>query len=140
MNRCISTCVCVTNLHSTINTGYACPWVHMYCVTVDKLTPWMFDQFLLWHKLHVRSMFSDNSNYLYGRCICKDKFPLFNEKNSIIKWKIHVLPLNESLKKDKGRLVSTLWWGNINLNILVHKLLAVIMLKCIGEGNEAVYV
>lgn len=85
-------------------------------------------------------MCSDYLNYLYGRCICEDKFPLFNEKNSIIKCKIHVLPLNESLKKDKGRLVSTLWWGNINLNILVHKLLAVIMLKCIGEGNECVWV
>lgn len=52
-----------------------------------------------------------------------------------------MLRLNESFsKKDKGRLVSTGWWGNINFHILVHKLLAAIMLKCIGEGNECVWV
>lgn len=30
--------------------------------------------------------------------------------------------------------------GNINLHILVHKLLAAKMLKCIGEGNECVWI
>lgn len=28
-------------------------------------------------------MCSDNSNYLYGRCICEDKFPLFNERKIV---------------------------------------------------------
>lgn len=85
-------------------------------------------------------MFFDYLNYLYGCCICEDKFLLFNEKNSIIKCKIYVLFLNESLEKDKGWFVLKLLWGNINLNILVYKFLVVIMLKCIGEGNECVWV
>lgn len=114
-------CVCVTNLHSTINTRYACPWVHVYSVTVDKLTPWMFDQFLLWHKLHVWSMCSDNSNYLYGRCICEDKFPLFNERKIVSLSAKYIFYVQmKGFKKIKGGLFQQ--YDGENLHILVHLL------------------
>lgn len=50
----------------------------------------------------------------------------------MFKWKF--------LNKDKGWFVLIGWWGNINLYILVYKLLVVKMLKCIGEGNECVWI
>lgn len=67
-----------------------------------------------------------------SRCLTR-KYSYIKQNTCVtFKWKFS--------NKDKGRLVSTGWWGNINLHILVHKLLAAIMLKWIGEGNECVWV